>query len=63
MDIIPEQDINCPYCGERISVLVDISSGSQRYIEDCEVCCRPIQFDLSVDDRGEFVLTASRDDE
>jgi hypothetical protein len=32
----------CPYCGERISVLIDNSEESQQYIEDCEVCCRPI---------------------
>jgi len=33
----------CPYCGEDISMLVDPSIYSQQYIEDCEVCCNPIQ--------------------
>ena len=33
----------CPYCWERISVLVDVSQKHQNYIEDCEVCCNPIQ--------------------
>ena len=33
----------CPHCGERISMLLDLSSGYQRYIEDCEVCCNPIE--------------------
>lgn len=33
----------CPYCGENISMLVDPSIYSQQYIEDCEVCCNPIQ--------------------
>ncbi len=32
----------CPHCGERISMLLDLSAGCQRYIEDCEVCCNPI---------------------
>lgn len=32
----------CPYCGEVIELLVDLSAGSQRYTEDCEVCCRPM---------------------
>ena len=37
-----EHFFNCPYCGETISVLIDPSIYSQEYIEDCEVCCNPI---------------------
>ena len=33
----------CPYCGEEISMVLDTSVRSQSYVEDCEVCCRPIQ--------------------
>ena len=32
----------CPCCNARISVLVDCSQKRQDYIEDCEVCCRPL---------------------
>jgi endogenous inhibitor of DNA gyrase (YacG/DUF329 family) len=35
-------DIFCPYCGESIEVVIDMSVESQEYIEDCSVCCRPI---------------------
>lgn len=45
----------CPYCWEQISVLVDPSVPQQSYIEDCEVCCRPIQFDIHVDEAGEDI--------
>jgi len=38
-----EQFFQCPYCWESISMLVDTSVSSQTYIEDCEVCCRPIE--------------------
>lgn len=38
-----EQFFQCPYCWETISMLIDTSVSSQTYIEDCEVCCRPIQ--------------------
>ena len=38
-----EQFFNCPYCGQRISVLLDLSVPAQSYIEDCEVCCNPIE--------------------
>lgn len=40
----------CPYCGEEISVLLDLSCHSQTYIEDCEVCCRPIQISYRAKD-------------
>ena len=46
-------DIDCPYCGERIEILLDASAGDQNYIEDCQVCCRPITVRVSIDDDGE----------
>ena len=47
--------IHCPYCGESYETTVDLSAGSQRYIEDCAVCCRPIEIALRVDDAGELL--------
>ncbi len=44
--------LNCPYCGESFSTTADLSAGSQRYIEDCAVCCRPIEVTLRVDEDG-----------
>lgn len=41
-----------PYCWEEITLLVDGSIEIQEYIEDCEVCCRPIDFSVEVDDDG-----------
>ncbi|WP_425459959.1 CPXCG motif-containing cysteine-rich protein [Hydrocarboniclastica marina] len=32
----------CPYCGERLELLIDPSGGSQEYTEDCQVCCQPM---------------------
>ena len=45
---IVEKDISCPFCGETISVLLDLSAGDQSYIEDCQVCCRPMEISFSV---------------
>ena len=42
--------IDCPYCGERIEVVVDLSVDAQEYIEDCFVCCRPITLSVFVQD-------------
>lgn len=44
------EDIECPYCGETIPVLLDLSGGDQDYVEDCSVCCKPIRFILQVHD-------------
>lgn len=38
-----EHTFVCPYCWESISMLIDNSVMQQNYIEDCEVCCNPIQ--------------------
>ena len=38
----------CPYCSERISMVLDTSVKIQTYIEDCEVCCRPIEVHYAV---------------
>ncbi|HUX82047.1 MAG TPA: CPXCG motif-containing cysteine-rich protein [Halothiobacillus sp.] len=42
MDLQPEVSVQCPYCWETISLLLDASAGAQNYVEDCSVCCRPI---------------------
>ncbi|HMI36603.1 MAG TPA: CPXCG motif-containing cysteine-rich protein [Steroidobacteraceae bacterium] len=36
--------VECPYCGEPFTTVLDLSAGSASYIEDCQVCCRPIEF-------------------
>ncbi len=55
--------VSCPYCGEPFDTLVDVSAGSASYIEDCQVCCQPIEMSLTVDNSGEFAgLLARRGD-
>lgn len=39
----------CPYCFAEISMLLDISVSTQKYIEDCEVCCNPIEVSFTVE--------------
>lgn len=40
----------CPYCWEQISILIDTSQNQQKYIEDCEVCCHPIELEIHIHD-------------
>ena len=45
-----EHVFECPYCGQHISMLLDPAEGDQAYIEDCEVCCNPIDLRVRVED-------------
>jgi hypothetical protein len=62
--MLNDMRIECPYCGEEFDTLVDCSAGSQQYIEDCPVCCNPIEFQAEVDGEGNLTtLTTRRDDD
>ncbi len=49
-NLLVEKTITCPFCAESIILLLDASAGDQSYIEDCQVCCRPMQISFAVDD-------------
>jgi hypothetical protein len=63
MNSLAQQDISCPYCGEIIEVLIDQEDEGQRYIEDCQVCCRPITFVVAMSDEGVLSVSAHDEDE
>ena len=44
-----EVAFTCPYCAAPITMLVDPSVPAQTYIEDCEVCCNPIEVSYATD--------------
>lgn len=44
--------IECPYCGQAFDCSVDCSAGDQAWIEDCPVCCRPIEISSQIDYQG-----------
>lgn len=46
-----EHFFQCPYCWETISMLLDSSVSSQSYVEDCEVCCNPMQLSVVFDNQ------------
>jgi hypothetical protein len=53
--------VRCPYCGERLETRVDVTAEEPAYIEDCEVCCRPIEFGIERDGAGALAsLTVRR---
>lgn len=57
------QDGHCPYCGEPVDLPIDASAGSQRYIEDCPVCCKPMTVVLEVGTDGASPIQLLAQDE
>jgi hypothetical protein len=56
--------VTCPYCGEEIELAIDPGGGSvQEYVEDCEVCCRPLQLTVSWDAHGAAHVEAVTDED
>ncbi len=58
MPELKEQSISCPYCGERVTILVDDSLPEQSYVEDCHVCCRPIVLNVTAGPDDDVAVVA-----
>lgn len=53
--------VGCPYCGEAFETRVDLSEGPAVYVEDCQVCCQPIEMSCELDGEGRLgALRADR---
>ena len=44
--------VDCPYCGEQYEATLDLSAGSFSYVEDCQICCQPIELSGTIDAAG-----------
>jgi endogenous inhibitor of DNA gyrase (YacG/DUF329 family) len=53
--------VMCPYCGETVEIDVEPLEEAQSFVEDCSVCCRPIQVEATPSEDG-MVVVASRSD-
>lgn len=60
--LLPEEfvPVQCPYCGERLETRVDLTTDELAYIEDCQVCCRPIEFGIERDEAGALLAVSVR---
>ncbi len=52
-------EVECPYCGESFDVRVLADEEGQSMVQNCQVCCKPVQLSVEVDD-GEVEVFASR---
>jgi transcription elongation factor Elf1 len=56
--------VQCPYCGESFKTVVEVAAGTSEYVEDCQVCCRPIVFRVIADPGAEVLsIELRRDDD
>ena len=60
MNGVESTSVQCPSCGEPIELLIDCSIREQCYVEDCEVCCRPINIVATTDETGLPLVEVSR---
>lgn len=58
----PIVNVACPYCGELVDLVIDVSAGSQSYVEDCNVCCQPMEVTIDIDARGDCHVGVKRSD-
>lgn len=57
------RDVACPYCGEWVELAIDASAGDQQYVEDCQVCCRPMLVTVTVDEQEEVGVSVRAENE
>ncbi|MGB7623435.1 MAG: CPXCG motif-containing cysteine-rich protein [Terriglobia bacterium] len=57
------QEVFCPYCGQPQTIFIDSSVPRQAYIEDCQVCCQPIDFLVTVEGEDKISVQVRREDE
>jgi len=52
--VMPEEfvSVQCPYCGERFETRIDLTANDPGYVEDCQVCCRPIEIGIEREPSG-----------
>jgi len=60
--MMPSVEVQCPYCGESIALMIDDSVEQQQYIEDCQVCCRPINVNVVIEDGEPQVSVSGEND-
>ncbi|HBR97854.1 MAG TPA: CPXCG motif-containing cysteine-rich protein [Gammaproteobacteria bacterium] len=64
MNAVEAVAVQCPYCWESFEVVVDCSlDQEQDYVEDCSVCCRPVDLTISLGNGNKPSVVAHHDNE
>lgn len=60
--MLDEVEIECPYCGAAFTALIEPGDAGADYIQDCEICCRPLRFHVRAGSDAPVVEVAAEDD-
>jgi hypothetical protein len=60
MDWVASYETTCPFCFETFAITIDTSQGDHSMIEDCTVCCRPIEFNVRCEPGEVIEVTPER---
>lgn len=52
--------VQCPYCAEHFETQIDLTAGSFTYIEDCQICCQPIELYIEITGAGRLRTVSAR---
>ncbi len=60
---LTELRADCPYCWEPLTLLIDAEDFGVDYVEDCQVCCRPMIVTATLDSDGDPSVSLRREDD
>ena len=63
MNHLKAREVRCAECFEVIELPIDCSVSTQRYIEDCQVCCRPINVSIHILDPDMLTVSVTHENE
>ncbi len=61
-ELLEGDPLVCPYCGEEVEPVTEEGAGTDSYVEDCPVCCRPWTVIVSRTGEGVSVQLLRADD-
>ncbi|NEV64534.1 CPXCG motif-containing cysteine-rich protein [Thiorhodococcus minor] len=63
MNPIETRQAHCPWCDAPLEIALDVTTGSNSYIEDCQICCAPIRiaFEIGAWEPDEIAFNLTRD--
>lgn len=63
-ELVTDVEVDCAWCFSPHLLRIDLTAGrAQAYVEDCQVCCRPLAVQLTVDEAGALAsLSVERGD-
>jgi len=63
MELFQEQSFPCPYCGSPNHLAIEYHQRDNRFVVDCEICCRPIEISVTQSGQGRAEINVRKENE